>query len=55
MGNSVVYTKMALVLEERLAPEDVCWAARLKNRSLLRVGRLVDAVEKGQELGRPEL
>lgn len=44
-----------LVLEERVAPEGVCWAARLKNHSLLGVGWLVDAVEKGQEPGQAEL
>lgn len=43
-----------LVLEERVAPEGVCWAARLKNHSLLGVGWSVDAVEKGKEPGQAE-
>lgn len=30
LGNSAEYTKTALVLEERVAAEGVCWAARLE-------------------------
>lgn len=43
-----------LVLEDRVAPECICWAASLKYCSSLRAGWLF-AVEKGQEMGQAEL